>query len=246
MPARQPGARPPGGSRTASARTPARVRSHATTEFEFHMSPSPSSSRPQTWTEPPRPAGAAVVPARGHRRAAAGWTRRTGPGMTPSRHLRTSYRNIRSRPRAGHPTGPSTTTPREAPSASGIGHAYRSMPDSLRDRTSAPRETRRPPSRSAPVHPCARLRSPGGPGSPGGPVSSRAVRPTTGPSIVSATPRTSRMEEQSDRDEGVTPLELFCWITETDAVNLSRAARPRRRGPVSANHPFGVMPAHAT
>src|SRR5437588_11487901 len=47
-PARQPGAGPPAGGSIAAAATPARVSSQETIEFEFHISPAPSSSRPQT------------------------------------------------------------------------------------------------------------------------------------------------------------------------------------------------------
>ena len=47
-PARHPGARPPFGGRIDSASRPQRVISHEITEFEFHISPAPSSARPQT------------------------------------------------------------------------------------------------------------------------------------------------------------------------------------------------------
>ena len=47
-PACQPGARPPAGGRIDSASIPLRAITHAITEFEFHISPVPSSSRPQT------------------------------------------------------------------------------------------------------------------------------------------------------------------------------------------------------
>ena len=47
-PARQPGARPPCGGWIDSASIPLRAITHAITEFEFHISPVPSSSRPHT------------------------------------------------------------------------------------------------------------------------------------------------------------------------------------------------------
>jgi hypothetical protein len=47
-PARQPGARPPGGAWIDSASRLQLAISHEITEFEFHISPAPSSSRPQT------------------------------------------------------------------------------------------------------------------------------------------------------------------------------------------------------
>ncbi len=47
-PALQPGARPPGGGAMRERSTPLLARSHDTTEFEFHISPAPSSSLPHT------------------------------------------------------------------------------------------------------------------------------------------------------------------------------------------------------
>ena len=47
-PAAQPGARPPAGGRRSTAGTPALTSSQATSELEFHISPAPCSSRPQT------------------------------------------------------------------------------------------------------------------------------------------------------------------------------------------------------
>ena len=46
-PASQPGALPPSGGTMALVQTPARHSSQATSEFEFHMSPAPDSSRPR-------------------------------------------------------------------------------------------------------------------------------------------------------------------------------------------------------
>src|ERR1019366_925655 len=43
----QPGARPPAGERRPSVSTPLRASTQAMTEFEFHISPAPSSSLPQ-------------------------------------------------------------------------------------------------------------------------------------------------------------------------------------------------------
>lgn len=48
MPASQPGARPPGGIANGARSISARHNTHETTEFEFHISPAPSSSRPHT------------------------------------------------------------------------------------------------------------------------------------------------------------------------------------------------------
>ena len=122
MPADHPGARPPAGGRIDSTSRPLAATSHDTTEFEFHMSPVPSSSRPQT--------GLGMRGTRSSsRRATRGSSvRRRGlstasprSGMTPSRQQRTSYRNTRNRPSARCPTAPSQTTPRAAESSSGIG-----------------------------------------------------------------------------------------------------------------------------
>ena len=48
IPACQPGARPAAGGRIDSASIPLLAITHAITEFEFHISPVPSSSRPHT------------------------------------------------------------------------------------------------------------------------------------------------------------------------------------------------------
>ena len=48
IPACQPGARPPAGGCSDSGASPLRASSHATIEFEFHISPAASSSRPHT------------------------------------------------------------------------------------------------------------------------------------------------------------------------------------------------------
>ena len=54
-PARQPGARPPAGGWIDSVGMPLRAISHAMIEFEFHISPAASSSRPQTASAPAVP-----------------------------------------------------------------------------------------------------------------------------------------------------------------------------------------------
>ena len=61
-PARQPGALPPGGGTIASGSSPERPSSQAVSEFEFHISPVASSSRPQT--------GVGTCPARSSSRRA--------------------------------------------------------------------------------------------------------------------------------------------------------------------------------
>ena len=48
MPARQPGARPPAGGRIDSTSSLVQAINQEMIEFEFHISPAPSSSRPQT------------------------------------------------------------------------------------------------------------------------------------------------------------------------------------------------------
>jgi len=105
MPASHPGARPPRGGRAPSMSSSAPTISHEISEFEFHISPVPSSSRPQT--------GVGTRGTRSRTRAArARWrvSRRGGPtassasGMHPPGQRRTSYRNRRRRPahRARH------------------------------------------------------------------------------------------------------------------------------------------------
>ena len=88
---RQPGARPPAGGWIESASIPLRAITQAITEFEFHISPVPSSSRPHT--------GVGTCATTSRRRRA----RRSSPvrcrglstasatsGMCPSRHRRIS------------------------------------------------------------------------------------------------------------------------------------------------------------
>ena len=91
MPADHPGARPPAGGRIDSTSRPLAVTSHDTTEFEFHMSPVPSSSRPQTGlgTRGARSSSRRATPARP---SGAAGCRTASPrsGMTPSRQQRTS------------------------------------------------------------------------------------------------------------------------------------------------------------
>ena len=86
------GARPPLGMRIVSAATPLHVISQEITEFEFHISPAPSSSRPQTGvgTEVRKIEQSLRLTA-GHRSVAPGLaTASTMSGMTPSRQQRTS------------------------------------------------------------------------------------------------------------------------------------------------------------
>ena len=64
-PAAHPGARPPAGGWIASVGRPLRASSHETTELEFHISPVPSSSRPQT--------GVGSEPTSSRRRRARTW-----------------------------------------------------------------------------------------------------------------------------------------------------------------------------
>jgi hypothetical protein len=138
MPAAHPGARPPAGGRIVPAGRPLRVSSHEITEFEFHISPVPSSSRPQT--------GVGSDPTRSRRRRARTGSSLSSRGlatawsaspMTPSRQRRTSYRNARQRASRRLKTGPWTTTPRRVPSATGIGQEF-----SITKRPSGTRTTR--------------------------------------------------------------------------------------------------------
>jgi hypothetical protein len=115
-PACQPGARPPAGGWIDSLSIPLRVITHAITEFEFHISPVPSSSRPHT--------GVGTCATTSSKRRARSWsllsrrglsTASATSGMCPSRQSRISYRKIRNRPAQRAPTGPSATTPRCLP-----------------------------------------------------------------------------------------------------------------------------------
>ncbi len=111
-PASHPGARPPPGGTWSVAR-PARARDHATSEFEFHISPPPGGRRPHVSGGTPRTARRIRATA-----AASRVTRTGGPtacsrsGIAPCAQQRTSYRNQRERPSGRRPTGPVTTTPR--------------------------------------------------------------------------------------------------------------------------------------
>ena len=91
IPARHPGARPPSGGRIRSAPSPHCASSHEIKEFEFHISPARSSSRPHT--------GSGTDGTRSsRRRATAGSsvsrrglsTASATSGMTPSRQRRIS------------------------------------------------------------------------------------------------------------------------------------------------------------
>jgi hypothetical protein len=106
-PACHPGARPPAGGRIASVGRPLWASSQAITELESHISPVPSSSRPQTGL------GRLSTSAR-RRWATTGsslnrWglaTASLASAITPSRQRRTSKRNTRQRPSRRLPPGP--------------------------------------------------------------------------------------------------------------------------------------------
>ena len=100
-PARQPGARPPSGGWIDSTSSPLRAISHEFSEFEFHISPAPSSSRPQTGV------GTCGTSSSSRRAQSGSSLRRCGlstdsatSGMMPSRQRRTSYRKSLKRPAA--------------------------------------------------------------------------------------------------------------------------------------------------
>jgi hypothetical protein len=116
-PAFQPGARPPTGGSNPSVSMPARARSHEISEFEFHISPVRSSSRPHT--------GVGTEGARSRTRCArtTSVATRTGPdtawarsGMEPPRQRRISYRKCRNRPEPAHPDRPPGHDPAFFPS----------------------------------------------------------------------------------------------------------------------------------
>jgi len=102
--------------------TPLPSSNHDTTEFEFHISPAPNSSRPQVGlgTRATRSSRCSAGPRSQLSRRGLSTASATS-GMTPSRHRRISYRKSRKRPAQRAPTGPSPTTPRCAPLPSGIG-----------------------------------------------------------------------------------------------------------------------------
>jgi hypothetical protein len=90
-PAFQPGARPPGGGFIEPASSPARAISQAMIEFEFHISPVRSSSRPQTrigiWGTNSRRRLASATSSLSLRGLS---TASPMSGITPSRHIRIS------------------------------------------------------------------------------------------------------------------------------------------------------------
>lgn len=101
------------------------------TEFEFHISPPPSSSRPQTGvgtdatrSSTRRAVSTSTLSRRGLSTASA------MSGMTPSRQRRISYRKIRNRPAQRLPTAPEATTPRSvgAPRGTGACSIHTSLP----------------------------------------------------------------------------------------------------------------------
>ena len=113
---RAPCVRPRGAAGIAPASMPARGRSHAITEFEFHISPGVTSV--------PAPAEAGIDGTSSRMRDARTRSSATRvgletassiSGMTPSRHRRISYRNSRKRPASLVATAPPTTTPRRCP-----------------------------------------------------------------------------------------------------------------------------------
>src|SRR6266508_275869 len=69
-PASHPGARPPAGGLIALVGRPLRASSHEITELEFHISPVPSSSRPQTGSAGRQPGRAGDAPRVGRRSGA--------------------------------------------------------------------------------------------------------------------------------------------------------------------------------
>ena len=122
IPACQPGARPPTGGCTDATSSPARVITQLIMEFEFHISPAPSSSRPQTGVGTEAMKSSTRWASAGSSLRSRGLsTASATSGMTPLRQRRTSYRNIRRRPTRRLPTGPPATTPRSAGSPRGTG-----------------------------------------------------------------------------------------------------------------------------
>ncbi len=110
-PASHPGARPPPGG-TWSVASRARARDHATSEFEFHISPPPGGRRPHVSGGTPRTARRIRTTAAASRVTTTGGpTACSRSGRAPCAQQRTSYRNQRERPSGRRPTGPVTTTP---------------------------------------------------------------------------------------------------------------------------------------
>lgn len=91
-PARQPGARPRDGGWMWAVSMPPRASSHEVTEFEFHISPVCSSSRPQTRAGTDSTRSRMVVAREGSSVNVELETASATSGMTPSRHRRISYR----------------------------------------------------------------------------------------------------------------------------------------------------------
>lgn len=133
MPAFHPGARPPCGGSIVSTDIPLRVTSHAITEFEFHISPIPNSSRPQitTGTDAAKLRRRCAISGSSLKRCGLATAAPTS-GMTPFRQHRTSYRNGRKQASRRLNTGPSKTTPRDRVSASGLGQRVFDDETSLR------------------------------------------------------------------------------------------------------------------
>ena len=139
MPARQPGARPPLGSRAVSRSIPLRASSQETTEFEFHISPVSSSSRPRrAWARRARPR-ARVGRAPDRRSAAAGCRR---PRRRPGSPRRASSGSRSGGGAAGAPSDFRRLLPRRRRAP---GRARRG-PAPARSRTCPPARRRRAPS----------------------------------------------------------------------------------------------------
>ena len=109
MPAFQPGARPPRGVWIDSTSSPLRTMSQEMTEFEFHISPAWSSSRPQT--------GVGTCGTSSSIRRASRDRRSSGAGFRPPPRCRGSRLRASSAPRSGRVGGGRPRVPRRRPSA---------------------------------------------------------------------------------------------------------------------------------
>jgi len=100
---------------------PAFDSSQDVSEFEFHISPASSSSRPHTGvgTDGTRSSTRWAQVRSSLTRTVS--TAAAASGTMPSHQRRFSYRKTRKRPAHLMPTAPSPTTPRRSPCRSGIG-----------------------------------------------------------------------------------------------------------------------------
>ena len=131
IPACDPGARPLGGSGIVAASSPLQARSQEITEFEFHISPARSSSRPQTGVGISGMSRAAGARSRDRREALRARDRLGDVGDTPSRQRAPrSGRAGGDRPRV--PTAPSATTPRSRRSRQPAPARSRNVPPARR------------------------------------------------------------------------------------------------------------------